>query len=373
MTIICLAFTICGKSQSMDCSITCYSPGTVNVCSPQQLNNCDSICKNQTVTYCTPAYSGASYAWFVNGGTGIQIVSGASSNCVTINVAQPGTYTLSMLKVAPGYPIPCCNYITIYVCDCSGGGGIQLPCPNLKIVTNPTIPVWDPNCPNGCVNNHRIRLDVVCDNGTPEGLSLTNWIQQNNLTGTVRWEILDGHFRFQTQTNSIPCGSDQCGYRCQDNQILSPHYLQSGYLCHCSLYPFWENMSARATVTFMQGSTVVYQTTLVDGIHFTEEEANCHGKGGRIVTNAFNQSFKIYPNPTNGNSFVEFDISEPGNVSVELFDVSGKVSKVIKSSAFLKEGKYKYEISFNGLRDKIYILAVKVNDGIIKREKIVRN
>jgi hypothetical protein len=65
-----------------------------------------------------------------------------------------------------------------------------------------------------------------------------------------------------------------------------------------------------------------------------------------------------YPNPTNNSINVEFDLLTSGNTSIQLFDLSGRMVKIIENK-FLDAGIHKYEIDINGLSNGQYNLIIE--------------
>lgn len=67
----------------------------------------------------------------------------------------------------------------------------------------------------------------------------------------------------------------------------------------------------------------------------------------------------VYPNPANGNLFVEISASKSTHIKIKLFDLSGKLIKVVETD--LLEGRSKTIIDVSDLAKGIYLL--KVSDG----------
>ena len=62
----------------------------------------------------------------------------------------------------------------------------------------------------------------------------------------------------------------------------------------------------------------------------------------------------IYPNPSSGYCFVEFEATSGGNVCIGLFDISGKL--ILQQNEFLQEGKCLFQIS--GIQGGVYMMKV---------------
>ncbi len=89
-----------------------------------------------------------------------------------------------------------------------------------------------------------------------------------------------------------------------------------------------------------------------------------------IVTNKkFN--IKIYPNPTSDQITLQYTIPSAGNVSVELFDMTGKKVLVQKNNVVQQAGEHNEKISIASLPANAYLLVMTINDEII-REKFIK-
>jgi len=67
-----------------------------------------------------------------------------------------------------------------------------------------------------------------------------------------------------------------------------------------------------------------------------------------------NDALRIYPNPTNGNSTIDFVASASGITNIELFDITGKRLGVVQNT--LTIGAHSYQVS--GLRSGIYTVRI---------------
>lgn len=327
----------------------------------------DTICLNQTTTFCTDAVANALYSWSVVG-TGIQILGSATGSCVTVKGTAAGTYKICLSKSGNGFE-PCCNCKTIVVIDCGGGGGgggaACPPCPTLKIVvdgTNTDNGPWDYACPHDCIRN-RVKLNVICE-GDP--YALKNWMSANGITGTVQWEITNGSIQFTTPLQ--PCNTDACGTRCDIRNIAFPTYLISAYICPCQNLPFWENFTAKATITFNKNGVTC--TKVVSGvIHLYDENTGCGGFRP-AATNI--QNVKVIPNPVSSNATVKFDVMAEDNFNLFVYDIVGNKVKEIANNVKLLKGTQAQQFNTTGLNQKQYFVVIQNSKGVIVgKEKIM--
>ncbi|MDZ4204471.1 MAG: T9SS type A sorting domain-containing protein [Bacteroidales bacterium] len=86
------------------------------------------------------------------------------------------------------------------------------------------------------------------------------------------------------------------------------------------------------------------------------------------LTGSGNHSLRIYPNPTTSSSNIEFDVSEAGFVTIDLFDLTGKKIRSIQNN--LQTGTQTFKVS--DLNSGIYTVRIK-SDNFIYSGKIISN
>jgi uncharacterized protein (TIGR02145 family) len=104
------------------------------------------------------------------------------------------------------------------------------------------------------------------------------------------------------------------------------------------------NLTQNTSLTLY--GTDVLHLMLVVGINPASESAD--------------RNLRIYPNPMNENSFIEFETASQGNTTIELFDVAGK--QVAQTQNLLQGGRHTFAIS--GLSSGIYTLSIKSPDNV---------
>jgi len=110
----------------------------------------------------------------------------------------------------------------------------------------------------------------------------------------------------------------------------------------------------KGTSLNLNGSDVLHLTTAATGIE-------------QLSTNGDN-SMRIYPNPLTSIGTIEFEISAPSLVTVELYDITGK--KVTSTQNRLQAGTQTFNVS--GLNTGIYTLSIK-SDKFLYSGKIISN
>ncbi len=71
---------------------------------------------------------------------------------------------------------------------------------------------------------------------------------------------------------------------------------------------------------------------------------------------------KAYPNPASNICNIVYSIPSSANVSVSLYDISGRQVQNLLTDTQLPRGRYKIPVDVTGLNSGIYIYRVVVND-----------
>jgi hypothetical protein len=83
-----------------------------------------------------------------------------------------------------------------------------------------------------------------------------------------------------------------------------------------------------------------------------------------------NTTFRVYPNPTNGNFNISYEVMKRGNVQVDIFDINGILVKTLVSQQNQYEGKYIIPTDVSNLIDGIYVCRI-INNGVEKSTKLI--
>jgi hypothetical protein len=73
---------------------------------------------------------------------------------------------------------------------------------------------------------------------------------------------------------------------------------------------------------------------------------------------------KAYPNPFNGATNIGFTLPNNAQVSVEVYDVTGRLVQSLVQNENLGRGEHQYVFQANGNASAMYVLQLKVNDQI---------
>ena len=80
---------------------------------------------------------------------------------------------------------------------------------------------------------------------------------------------------------------------------------------------------------------------------------------------------KVYPNPSQGISQIEYQLKTPGLVAIELHDKEGNLLSIIEK-AEKSAGKHKASINFSNYTVGIYYIVLKDANGGVISKKVVR-
>lgn len=86
-----------------------------------------------------------------------------------------------------------------------------------------------------------------------------------------------------------------------------------------------------------------------------------------ISENELNAALSIFPNPVVGSAFIEANISQPSNISIEVYDLTGKVVYAQDMGA-QPTGMFRTEIDFTDMSNGMYLLKMKVGDTDVTRK-----
>lgn len=76
----------------------------------------------------------------------------------------------------------------------------------------------------------------------------------------------------------------------------------------------------------------------------------------------FENTIKLFPNPTKEIAFLEYELVEASNVKIELFDIMGQQTKTIVSESKQEKNKYKHLIDLREFGSGVYFIKTKFNN-----------
>lgn len=107
------------------------------------------------------------------------------------------------------------------------------------------------------------------------------------------------------------------------------------------------------------------------GKEFASKNARL-GKIGGVPANSQISNFTIYPNPSNGTLFYNFEVRNAGEVEVNILNLKGQqVSQVYDGYVEATHHKFQWVDKENKLANGIYLLQIKMGDAINTKKFIV--
>ncbi len=84
---------------------------------------------------------------------------------------------------------------------------------------------------------------------------------------------------------------------------------------------------------------------------------------------AFSNSVQVYPSPASSSLFIEFQLKENADVSIDLFTINGKHYKSLMKDNY-PAGEHKVDIDANALKSGYYLLNIRLNDSTKFNKKV---
>ncbi|HXU26560.1 MAG TPA: T9SS type A sorting domain-containing protein [Bacteroidia bacterium] len=142
------------------------------------------------------------------------------------------------------------------------------------------------------------------------------------------------------------------------------------------------NLSWPTTATTQYGlydiDILVKEYRLVGGVRIeigsevfsTQINVICNSASGINKVVFSGNQLSIYPNPANDESIINFSLSHPQQVSLELYDLQGNLIKRIAKGK-VSEGKNQYEVSLTDITEGTYFYHLVTEDGISEKKLVV--
>lgn len=133
-----------------------------------------------------------------------------------------------------------------------------------------------------------------------------------------------------------------------------------------------------ASLNSAMGASVTASPTTTTTYTVTGTNSSCSGTtSATVVVNlctgieeeVLNNSFQVYPNPTNGNLTVTFNTSKANDVIIRLTDMKG--NEVYRESKNQINGEYKTTIDLSNQAKGIYLVTLITGEGVVNSKIIV--
>src|SRR5207249_610364 len=90
------------------------------------------------------------------------------------------------------------------------------------------------------------------------------------------------------------------------------------------------------------------------------------------ASTSLSMTASVFPNPTSGNSFINYTLSTPATVSIALYDVLGsKLQQVVNGNE--QQGEHNATIDAHTLANGVYVLQIRAGDQMAEKKIVVMN
>lgn len=131
--------------------------------------------------------------------------------------------------------------------------------------------------------------------------------------------------------------------------------------------------------------SIIYEEPMVVGqmtMPFTESDSTVvKPKDTIVVENARKKEIKeatvksselvIYPNPSNGEFIIKYELLKRTSIRLDIFDTKGILIKTVVDVSHQHEGKYQIPVNLNELPNGIYLVNLIKNDRIFVVERLI--
>ncbi len=332
---------------------------TINALPVPVITGNNQVCSGAQQDYSTPSNSGRTYTWTVVNG---QITAGAGTSNITVRWANTGA-----------------GFLTVRDSNTVTGCYATTPSMNINVNATPTALVTG----SQKVCNHAVETYSV---DTGSGHSFT-WVAdggtivsgQNTNMITVRWNLAGtGHIGVADTVMATGCAGaslspitvnalPNAGFSTSQAQgavTFTP--AQSGNTCN---WKFGDGDSSNVnapTHTYAANST--YQVTLhasnADGCSSDSTVAVVVNTVGLQSVLAGKFEMSVYPNPFHGKTLISFTMKETSNISLDVFDLTGRLVKTYVTNQSYKAGLYEFTFDAGELQtsSSVYMVRLRINE-----------
>jgi PKD repeat protein len=318
-----------------------------------------SVCANSTANYSTPFNTGRSYTWNVVGGT---IVSGQGTATVDVLWGTVGSGFLTVTDSIDG--LGCKSTTAPY---------------NISIIVSPTGIVAGPTelCANtnamyGTVNSANVTFTWTVTGGTitsGQGNSsiMVNWGSGPTGLVSLTGGLIGSSCTFEAfravKINPIPSAAFTA---IQSAGKLTLVPTQTGLAYKWFFGDGDSSSSSYPTHTYaVNGNyTINLKVQSPEGcLNESTQDVNVTSVGVYEMFASLYQ-MKAYPNPFQNKTTISFNLFEPTQVEMEVFDLTGRLIETMVPMQELKQGKFEFEFNSEvySTASAVYLVKVKIGD-----------
>jgi hypothetical protein len=286
-----------------------------------------TVCNGATETYTANNESGASYNWIVTGGT---ISSGAGTNEITVLWGSTGNGSVKVEETLNG-----CN------------SEETLP---VTINSTPASPVITATYDNGDpLNNNTLSLgasDFECANLTLSSLPTGSTVEWKEGTNTIGTSNSIRVCPATTTTYTALVSSGGCTNSTSINIIVED--------------VTWDNPTKNIKICHKGKEMYVHPNALNIHLKHGDNLGTCLSaqQSASLFSESQKPMFIAYPNPSASNVNISFTTVTDEKVTLELFDVNGKLIKVLYQGESKKHIPLSFNLKTSSLPAQLYFVRL---------------
>ncbi len=111
-----------------------------------------------------------------------------------------------------------------------------------------------------------------------------------------------------------------------------------------------------------------------DNLDFTVDSAKINPIGNFVGVKELSfadNKVRLYPNPTNGQINVDFELASPSQVKVEVVDILGRVVKTILPVSYYNQNEVKLSSNIDGVPQGVYFVNIKIDHSQVSIKVII--
>jgi len=91
---------------------------------------------------------------------------------------------------------------------------------------------------------------------------------------------------------------------------------------------------------------------------------------GKLLPNKFGL-YDNYPNPFNPSTNIRFTLTNPGNVSLKIYNTKGQLVKIILNDIYLGQGSYKFNVNIGNFSSNVYFYKLVQGNGQVTKRMVL--
>ena len=187
-----------------------------------------------------------------------------------------------------------------------------------------------------------------------------------------------------TNNNDIP-DCEEVGLCPENNTITSDLSAQSSFNAQKTLTTSG-TVIINSDITFKAGESIILKPgfQVINGSSFSAILETCTPVGNRLTSKSLlvsKPSFpfgkkpvfdvKVMPNPFRGSTLIQYQLSRPMPVLIQLMDINGKVIQVIENNTTKLDGLHEVYLIGQELQPGMYYIFLVTTEGMVSKKVIV--